>query len=99
MPSQSLLHIFIKPKIGVTDEQVKAKINLAVDWYKYSEYCWIVKTTSDSAKWQTRLKPLVDDKTGSLLILPIDKDTKRQGWMIKGFWDWIKNDKPINKLR
>lgn len=86
-----LYHIFIKPKVGVTEDQVQKKMNLAVDWYKYSEYCWVVKTTSDAAKWQTRLKPLVEPN-GTLLILKIDP-TKRQGWIAKGFWEWLKNDK------
>ena len=86
----SFLHVFIKPKSGVTVDMVKAKMNLAVDWYKYSDYCWVVKTTSDAAKWQTRLKPLVEPD-GTLLILTIDP-TKRQGWIAKGFWDWIKKN-------
>lgn len=86
----SFLHIYIKPKAGVTQEMVKEKLNLAVDWYKYADYCWVVKTTSDVAKWQTRLKPLVEPD-GSLLILAIDP-TNRQGWIAKGFWDWLKEN-------
>jgi len=95
MPSESLIHIFIKPKTGVTKDQVKAKMDLAIDWYRYSDYCWIVKTTSSVAKWQTRLKPLADDKSGALLILAIDKDAKCQGWMIKEFWAWFR--KALNR--
>lgn len=86
-----LYHIFIRPKTGVTEEEVKKKMNLAVDWYKYSEYCWVVKTTSNATKWQTRLKPLVEPK-GTLLILKIDP-SERQGWIAKGFWEWLKSDK------
>ena len=86
----AFLHIFIKPNLGVTDEMVKAKMNLAVDWYKYAGNCWVVKTTSDVAKWQIRLKPLVEP-TGSLLILTIDP-MQRQGWIAKGFWDWLKKN-------
>lgn len=82
-------HIFIKPKSGVTDEMVKRKMDLALDWYKYSDYCWVVKTTSDEAKWQTRLKPLVEPD-GSLLILSVDP-SKRQGWIAKSFWEWLKD--------
>jgi len=86
----SFLHIFLKPKAGVTEETVKTKMNLAVDWYKYSDYCWVVKTTSEVARWQTRLKPLVEPD-GTLLILTIDP-TKRHGWIAKGFWDWLKKN-------
>lgn len=82
------LHIFIRPKVGITEEAVKAKMNLSIDWYKYSDYCWVVKTTSDVAKWQTRLKPLVEPD-GTLLIFEINPK-KRQGWIAKGFWGWLK---------
>lgn len=84
----TFLHIFIRPKAGITEEAVKAKMNLSIDWYKYSDYCWVVKTTSDVVKWQTRLKPLVEPD-GTLLILTIDPK-KRQGWIAKGFWTWLK---------
>lgn len=84
----TLYHIFIRPKIGVTDEQVKEKMDLAVDWYKYSDYCWIVKTTSKAQKWQTRLRPLVDPG-GALLIIKLDA-ADRQGWMAKNLWKWLR---------
>ncbi len=86
----TFLHIFIKPKAGVSEEDVKKKMNLSIDWYKYSEFCWVVKTTSDVGKWQTRLKPLVAPG-GNLLILTIDP-SKRQGWIAKGFWEWLKKN-------
>ena len=86
----TFLHIFIKPKAGVSEEDVKKKMNLSIDCYKYSEFCWVVKTTSDVGKWQTRLKPLVAPG-GNLLILTIDP-SKRQGWIAKGFWEWLKKN-------
>ena len=90
----SFFHIFIKPRSAVTDEQVKKQMNLALDWYKYSDYCWVVKTTSDSTKWQTRLKPLVEP-SGALLIFKLDL-SERHGWMAKGFWSWLRGDKPAS---
>jgi hypothetical protein len=87
--AKSLFHIFVKPKAGVSEEQVKEKMDLAVDWYKYSDFCWVVKSTSDPAKWQTRLKPLVEPG-GTLLIFKIDP-TQRQGWIAKSFWEWLKD--------
>jgi len=89
--SANFLHIFIKPKSGVTSEQVREQLNLALNWYKYSEYCWVVKTTSGVDKWQTRLRPLVEPD-GTLLILTIDPQN-RQGWIAKGFWDWLDKNK------
>lgn len=81
-------HIFIKPKAGVSMDQVESKMNLALDWYKYAEHSWVVKSSSDAAKWQTRLKSLVEPD-GTLLILKLDP-SERQGWIAKGFWKWYK---------
>lgn len=86
----TFLHIFIKPKPGVSKEQITAKMNLAIDWYRYADHCWVVKTSSDVKKWQTRLKPLVEP-SGSLLILTIDP-AERHGWIAKGFWDWLEKN-------
>ncbi len=84
----TFLHIFVKPKAGVPEEQIKKQMDLAVDWYKYADYCWVVKTTSSVEKWQTRLKPLVEPD-GTLLILTLDA-SKRHGWIAKSFWEWLK---------
>jgi len=85
----SFLHIFLKPASNVTHDMIKEKMDLAISWYRYADYCWVIKTSSDVAKWQTRLLPLAKDD-GTLLILTIDPK-KRQGWVAKGFWDWLKS--------
>lgn len=84
----SFYHIFLQPKAGISEQQISEKMNLAVDWYRYSEYCWIVKTTSTASKWNTRLKPFVEPG-GNLLIVKLDP-SERQGWMAKSFWSWLK---------
>ena len=91
MPTAIMYHIYLKPKADVTTDQVQAKINLALDWFKYGDNCWIVESTSDVAKWQTRLKPLVDP-AGYFFICKIDISV-RQGWMSKSFWEWLKGKK------
>ncbi|WP_329847420.1 hypothetical protein [Stenotrophomonas sepilia] len=85
----SFLHVFLKPKEGVTSDQVKEKMDLALDWYKYADDCWVVKTTSEIEKWQARLKPLAEPD-GSLLIFKLDA-SKRQGWLAKSFWKWLRD--------
>ena len=82
-------HIYFDPKPGVNDQEVKKQFNLALDWYRYEKNCWIVRTSVDAARWQARLRPLVEPE-GSLLIFKLDP-SQRQGWMPKGFWDWLKN--------
>jgi hypothetical protein len=81
-------HVYLEPKIGITDEEVKAKFDLAIDWYKYDTKCWVVKSSSDIAKWQARLRPLAEPE-GTLLIFKIEVE-QRQGWMQKSFWEWVR---------
>lgn len=82
------LHIYIYPKSGVTREQVEAKMNAAVDWFRYYANSYVVYTTSDADKWQSRLLDIVKPD-GSLFICKIDV-TKTQGWMTKQFWEWLR---------
>ena len=82
------IHAYVKPKKGVTIAEVDAAMDAAVDWFRYSNTCWIIKTTSDPGKWLTKLRNLVDPD-GSLLMFEINPRA-RQGWMSKTFWDWIR---------
>jgi hypothetical protein len=86
----SFYHIYLRPKDGVTSDDIKLKMDLAIDWYMYARYCWIVKTTSDEDKWFARLKPLTGPG-GLLLIIKIDHE-HRQGWMSKDFWKWLRGN-------
>ena len=81
-------HVFIRPKEGVTYEQVEKTMNLAVDWFRCTQEVWVIYTTSDHNKWQARLKPLVSPQ-GSLFICRLDI-RQRNGWMDKKFWEWIR---------
>ena len=80
------LHIYLKPNTGVTYPQIQAKMNLALDWFKYGD-SWIVYSSSDLARWKSRLKPIAGGN-GRYLICEIDP-TKRVGWMPKSFWEWL----------
>jgi hypothetical protein len=83
-----LYHIYIKPKAGVTMDQIDEKMNLAVHWYRYhNSPIYVIQTTSDQVKWQERLLPLVHPD-GFLFICKLDP-THYQGWMKKTFWDWF----------
>lgn len=82
-----LYHISIVPKPGVTQEQVEEKLNLAVDWYRYRDGCYVLETTGDENKWQTRLQPLVDP-SGYLFICKFDI-SHYHGFMGEDFWEWM----------
>jgi hypothetical protein len=85
------LNIYIVAKNGVSKEQIETKMNLAIDWIRYSDTNYLVYTSSDVNKWQERLLEFVKPD-GSLFICEVAVD-KRNGWMTQGFWDWVKKDR------
>lgn len=82
-----LYHIYIAPKSGVTRQQVEAKLNAGIDWFRYHDRCYVVETTSNEDKWQQRLQPLVEPD-GYLFICKF-APRNYQGWMSKDFWEWF----------
>jgi hypothetical protein len=91
MASAKFYHISLIPKDGVNSIAVEKKINLALDWIKYSETSWLVYSTSDVATWMTRLKPLAEPD-GRLFICELNVKN-RNGWMNKNFWEWLKKER------
>ena len=91
MPKAVFYHIYIVPKEGISTETVKSKIELSLDWFKYNKSIWIVYSTSDTKKWMTRLKPLVESG-GALFICELNTNN-RNGWMNKKFWEWIRKER------
>ena len=91
MAVASYIHIFISPKNGITSAQVEQKMNLSLDWIRYTTGTYVVYTTSDVNTWMGRLKPLVEP-SGHLFICEINVK-KRNGWMTKDFWEWLKKEK------
>ncbi|KIC90267.1 hypothetical protein OI18_23375 [Flavihumibacter solisilvae] len=73
---------------GIDDENIEAKMNLALDWIKYGNNVWIIYSTATLEKLMTRYKSLVEPE-GRLFICEINI-VNRKGWMNKGFWDWLK---------
>ena len=80
-------HVWIRPRKGISAEQVVERMNLAIDWIRYASNVWILYTTADEDKWQVRLKPLVEPD-GELFICHLDIQ-QRSGWMSQKFWEWI----------
>ena len=93
--SGKFLHIYINPRSDFTREQIEEKLNLALDWYRYSRTNWIVYTSSDVEVWYSRLKIFVisdsdsDKESGAIFIAPIDID-KCNGFMSKSLWSWLR---------
>ncbi len=91
MATANFYMIHIVRKKDMTYEQVKEKMDLSNDWYRFRPDLWIVYTTSDEEKWFSRLYPLVK-KTGNLFICKLDINS-RQGWMDEDFWSWMRREK------
>ena len=86
-----LLHIYIKPNTGVTTAQVEEKLNLALDWFKYRDQCYLVYTSKPLSVWSDRFRDIVRP-SGYILILPIDLHDYK-GFMPKAIWPWLKEKK------
>jgi hypothetical protein len=86
--TEQFLHLYIKPKEGITTEQIKEKLNKALDWYRYGSGLYIIYTNSDHEKWYRILEDFAKPE-GSIFICKLDINIS-QGWMTKGFWEWIK---------
>ncbi|MFA6151244.1 MAG: hypothetical protein WC716_07990 [Chitinophagaceae bacterium] len=91
MDNGKFYQIYLKPKEGIDEETITKKMNLSLDWFKYDKNNYIVWSTSDIAKWMTRLKPLAEP-SGRLFICEI-VSTNRNGWMNKDFWEWLKKER------
>lgn len=90
MATAKFYMVYIDRKKNITFEDVEKKMNLANDWYRIKEDLWIVYSTSDPEKWYSRLSPLVKEG-GNVFICRLDT-SKRQGWMAKSFWEWLRRE-------
>jgi hypothetical protein len=90
MASGMFYVVYIDRDPNVSLEMVTAAMDKAVDWYRINESLWIVYTTSDADKWNSRLRPLTKE-SGNFFICKLDT-ANRQGWMSKGFWKWLRRE-------
>jgi len=81
-----IVYMHVNP--DVTPDDVKKKMDLAVDWFRIDPKVWVVYTTSNAEKWHARLEPLVVPD-GNLLINKLDM-SDQQGWITERFWEWLK---------
>jgi len=81
----------VEPKKEITPDQVKTKMDLAIDWFRITPNIWILYSSSDTDKWYARLKPLTYPE-GSVFICRLDVK-EHNGWMTKMFWEWLNKDR------
>jgi len=82
-----IYHIYVNPKLGVTQAQIEEILNLGQDWLRYDNKCWLVKTTSNAKKWHARLEKCIEPG-GQMLITQLNP-ADYWGHMPKTIWDWL----------
>lgn len=70
-----------------TLDKVEEKLNSAYDWYRINRGSYILYTSKNQYTWYHYLLNLVYEKD-RLFISALDISNV-QGWMPKGFWEWI----------
>lgn len=83
--------VYISPKKGITRDQIETVLNLAIDWFRYDDKCWILYTTSEAKKWYSRLQAFVEPG-GNIMIIKLDP-SDYWGFMTKTLWAWIEKHK------
>jgi hypothetical protein len=72
-------------------DELKSLFNNAEDWFRYAANCWILWTAESAQEWYEEIRPHLGEK-GRVFICRLDI-THRQGWMGKGFWDWLRKER------
>lgn len=73
-------------------QSIQNVLNRAKDWIRYAPNCWILYTSSDASTWYKRLSKISGIKKHTFFICELNI-TNRGGWLPKGVWDWIKQDR------
>ena len=72
-------------------EKIESKFNLAYDWYRIESGTYILYTSKNASEWYSRIEKIFL-KRPHIFVCALDT-SDRQGWMAKGFWDWVKEKK------
>jgi hypothetical protein len=87
----TFLHISFSFRSVAKVQELEPAFNKAKDWIRYAPNCWLVYTTSTTARWLARLKPYLADNDVVMIIKipPTDLDENIDGWLPKWVWHWI----------
>jgi len=71
--------------------------NSALDWYRYSDYSWVLYTTTDIDTWRDRIRKVRGMKMAEVIFFMCVFDPtvskSYSGYMTKDFWDWLKESR------
>lgn len=91
MSDASFYVVYLRPAEKGTLADIRAKMDLALDWYRIDSNCWVLYTTSSADRLTRRLEEFAKGtkEDGKLFVCRLDI-TDRQGWMNQEFWKWIR---------
>lgn len=80
----------VEGNISYNPQELKKKLDLAIDWLQIMPDVYVLHTTSDASKWYTRLAPVLGG--GRFFIIKADL-SNYSGWLPKSKWNWLKDKK------
>ena len=91
MADPTFLHISFNFQGKEPNDRLINAVKGALDWYRYSPNCWVIWTRRTPGEWNTILRKYIEaDMYYFVCELYIEN---RQGWMPRGFWDWLKEER------
>lgn len=87
-----ILHVSFIFRNRVPEIEIEETLNNAMDWIRYSETCWLVKTHKSPTIWSKRLQKVMG-AGNSVLVVRIDPKA-RAGKMPRAVWDWLRGALP-----
>jgi hypothetical protein len=90
--SERFVFVHLKPKSGTTLEELEAKMNLSLSWYRLDGRTWILYTNAAIDWLLQRLRPLVNEDPGETGLVICELNiSSLQGWKPQVFWQWVRD--------
>lgn len=87
-------NISLIPKTGVTTTAVESSYLFALDWFRYAQYSWILKTNIDATALYSKLLPFAQPG-GKLVIMPVNLNLLMT-WNSQMFINWIQKNRGLD---
>jgi hypothetical protein len=78
-------------------KDIEKVLNRAKDWLRYAPNCWLIYSAKGAKVWGKRIREIdgMEEHARFLICeMPVDMKDKRDGWLSKSVWDWIKRNQP-----
>lgn len=74
-------------------QELEQLFNKALDWMHYSEYCWILYTTTEPDVWRDRIRQLGGILPGDSFFICEFNPAFDSGYMFDWAWNWLRKDR------